>query len=196
MTTTPERISTVATDDEGTRQMFTTTPARRALALTAVLVLGACGGEADEPTDTAPAPEETTSATDTAPADEALDTEVPDLCGLFTAEDFETVTGETADTPETQEPIGAIRGSCTLSAETGFPGVMIAAYNEADREATLSMVDAEPVDDLGVAAHWDDTLGLVIPLEGKDWYLQVLATGGGADRDTSVQVAEIVLDRL
>lgn len=32
MTTTPERISTVATDDEGTRQMFTTTPARRALA--------------------------------------------------------------------------------------------------------------------------------------------------------------------
>lgn len=50
MTTTPERISTVATDDEGTRQMFTTTPARRALALTAVLVLGACGGEADEGT--------------------------------------------------------------------------------------------------------------------------------------------------
>jgi thiosulfate dehydrogenase [quinone] large subunit len=33
MTTTPERITPVATDDEGTRQMFTTTPARRALAI-------------------------------------------------------------------------------------------------------------------------------------------------------------------
>ncbi|MDO9495070.1 MAG: hypothetical protein Q7J48_05160 [Nocardioides sp.] len=167
-----------------------------ALALTAVLVLGACGGEADEPTDTAPDPEETTSATGPAPADEALDTEVPDLCGLFTAEDFETVTGETAGTPETQEPLGAIRGTCSMSAEVGFPVVMVAAYDEADREATLAMVDAEPVDDLGVEAYWDDTVGLVIPLEGKDWYLQVLALGGGADRETSVQVAEIVLDRL
>lgn len=33
MTTTPERTAAVATSDEGTRQMFTTTPARRALAV-------------------------------------------------------------------------------------------------------------------------------------------------------------------
>ena len=33
MTTTPERVATIATSDEGTRQMFTTTPARRALAV-------------------------------------------------------------------------------------------------------------------------------------------------------------------
>ncbi|MFA6300188.1 MAG: hypothetical protein WC642_13540 [Nocardioides sp.] len=167
-----------------------------ALSLTAVLVLGACGGGDDEPTDTASAPEDTTSATDTGPADEAVDTEVPDLCGLFTAEDFEAVIGEPAGPPETQEPLGAIRGTCSMSAEAGFPMVMVAAYDEADREATLAMVDAEPADDLGVEAYWDDTMGLVIPMEGKDWYLQVLSLGGGADRETSVQVAEIVLDRL
>ena len=166
-----------------------------ALALTAVLVLGACGGDG-EPTDTAPAPEATTSAADPGPADEALDTDVPDLCDLFTAEDFEAVIGEPAGTPETQEPIGAIRGTCSMSAEAGFPMVMIAAYDEADRETTLSRVEAEPIADLGVEAYWDDTMGLVIPMEGKDWYLQVLSLGGGADRETSVQVAEIVLDRL
>lgn len=73
---------------------------------------------------------------------------------------------------------------------------MIAAYNESDREATLSMVDAEPVDDLGTEAYWDETVGLVIPLEGKDWYLQVKVAGGGADRDESIEVAEVALDRL
>ena len=166
------------------------------LALAATLALGACGGDADEPTEAAPAPEETTSATDTAPADEGLDTEVPDFCALFTVEDFETLTGATAGEPEAQEPIGAIRGTCTIAAETGFPLVMIAAYNEADREATLSMVEASPVDDLGVEALWDDTLGLVIPQDGKDWYLQVMVAGSDSDRETSVKVAEIVLDRL
>jgi hypothetical protein len=167
-----------------------------ALALAAVLALAACGGGADEPTDTTQVPEGTTSATEPAPSDEAAATEVPDLCTLFTAEDFEAVTGEKAGAPEAQEPLGAIRGVCTLSAEAGFPLVMIAAYNEADRETTLSMVDAEPVDDLGVEADWGDAVGLVIPLEGKDWYLQIMATDGGADRETSVQVARIVLDRL
>ena len=73
---------------------------------------------------------------------------------------------------------------------------MLAAYNESDREATLSMVDAEQVDDLGREAYWDGTVGLVIPLEGKDWYLQIIATDGGADLASSVQVAEIALDRL
>ena len=60
----------------------------------------------------------------------------------------------------------------------------------------LEMVEAEPVDDLGTEAYWDDTVGLVIPLEGRDWYLQVLTTDGGADLETSVQVAEIALERL
>ena len=167
-----------------------------ALALALVLALGACGGDAGEPTGAAPDPEETTSATGTAPPDETLDIEVPDLCSLFTVEDFETVTGAASGEPEAQEPIGAIRGTCTISAETGFPLVMLGAYNEADREATLSMVEAEPVDDLGVEALWDDTLGLVVPQDGKDWYQQVMVAGSDDDRATSVQVAEIVLDRL
>lgn len=161
------------------------------LALAAALVLGACGDGNDEPSSSTRAAEESTSA-----SEPVLDTEVPDLCGLFTMEDFATVTGEKAGTPESQEAMGAIRGSCTMSAEAGFPLILIAAYNEADREATLSMVDAEPVDDLGVEAYWDDTIGLAIPREGKDWYLQVLVTGGGADRDASVAAARIVLDRL
>lgn len=166
------------------------------LALSAVLVLGACGGDTDEPAETAPPPEETSSATDTEPADAALDTEVPDLCALFTAEDFETLTGETAAEPEAEEATGAIRGTCTTSAETGFPMVMVAAYDEVDRETTLSMVEAEPVDDLGREAHWDDTIGLVIPIEGKDWYLQVMVAGSDDDRAVAVQAAEIALDRL
>ena len=167
-----------------------------AVAVTATLVLGACGGDTDEPTDAAPPVDETPSATETAPADAALDTEVPDLCGLFTAEDFEAVTGEQAGASEAQEPTGAIRGVCTLSAEAGFPMVMIGAYNEVDRETTLSMVDAEPVDELGRVAHWNDTMGLLIPLDGKDWYLQAMVAGSDSDRDTAIEVAEIVLDRL
>ncbi|MBK9297177.1 MAG: hypothetical protein IPN02_10170 [Candidatus Microthrix sp.] len=37
--------------------------------------------------------------------------------------------------------------------------------------------------------------GLVIPQEGKDWYLQVAVKGEDDDRAASVQVAEIALDR-
>lgn len=114
----------------------------------------------------------------------------------FTAEDFEALTGETAGEPEAEGPVGVIRGTCTISAETGFPMVLIAAYNESDRESTLSLVDAEPVDDLGVEAHWDDTLGIVVPLEGRDWYLQVMVTGAGADRDASIEAAQVALDHL
>lgn len=131
----------------------------------------------------------------TAESTEALDSEVPDLCNLFTAEDFEALTGETAGEPGSEDAVGAIRGTCTISAEAGFPLVIIAAYNESDREAALSMVDAEPVDDLGTEAYWDETVGLVIPLEGNDWYLQV-KVAGGADRDESIKVAEVALDRL
>lgn len=168
-----------------------------AVALVAVLALAGCGQDAENTDGEAPPPQETPSATESPiSGDEALDSEVPDLCSLFTAADFTAVFGEPAGEPEAQDPLGAIRGTCTTSAEAGFPLVMVAAYNESDRETTLSMVDAEPVDDLGVEAAWDDTLGLVIPQEGKDWYLQVLVSGSDDDRATSVQVAEIVLDRL
>lgn len=168
--------------------------APRLVAIALALILTGCGDDNAEQTE---APATSAGATETT-ADTAatLDTEVPDLCTLFTAEDFEAVTGETAGAPESEPDTGAIRGTCTISAEAGFPLVMLAAYNESDRETTLSMVDADPVEDLGREAYWDDTLGLVIPLDGKDWYLQVLVTDGGADLDLSVQAAQIALDRL
>lgn len=106
------------------------------------------------------------------------------------------MTGETAGESKSEEGVGAIRGSCTISAEAGFPLAMVAAYDESDREATLGMVDAEPVDGLGGEAHWDDSIGVVVPVDGKDWYLQVLVSDGGADRDASIEAAEIALDRL
>lgn len=161
-----------------------------AMALAAVLTLTGCGDDAE------PSAETVVPADETPEEFEALDTQVPDLCSLFTAEDFQAVTGETVGEPEAGDATGAIRGTCAISAETGFPLVLLAAYDESDREATLSLVEAEPVDDLGTEAYWDDTLGLVIPLEGKDWYLQVMATDAGADLATSAQVAEIALDRL
>ena len=162
--------------------------------IAAALILSACGDDADQAETPVTTATEITEAT-SAPAT-TLDSQVPDLCSLFTAEDFQTVTGETAGVPESEAGMGAIRGTCTISAAAGFPLVLIAAYNESDREATLSMVEAEPVEDLDTEAYWDDTLGLVIPLNGKDWYLQVMVTGGGADREASVRAARIALDRL
>lgn len=173
-----------------------------AVAVSALLLAGGCSDGDDDASDATSTDETTTteaatSGPDAAPEEaEVLDREVPDLCTLFTVEDFQAVTGEVAGAPESQPEVGAIRGSCSTSAEAGFPLVMVAAYNESDREATLSMVEAESVDDLGQEAYWDDTVGLVIPLEGRDWYLQVLATDGGADLESSVEVAEIVLQRL
>jgi hypothetical protein len=121
---------------------------------------------------------------------------VPDLCTLFTVEDFEALTGETAGEPEVGEPVGAIRGTCTTSAEMGFPLVMVAAYDEKDREATLAMIDAEPVDELGVPADYDETVGLLIALEGRDWYVAVTVAGSDDDRAQAIEVARLVLDRL
>jgi hypothetical protein len=167
------------------------------VALAAALVLTGCGGGSESAEETAPPASETTEPLGTeVETTEALDTEVPDLCTLFTAEDFESVTDETAGEPESDDGMGAIRGTCTISAEAGFPMVLIGAYNESDRDATMAMVDAESVDDLGTEAYWDDTVGLMVPLEGKDWYLQVMATDGGADLATSTEVARIALDRL
>jgi hypothetical protein len=165
-----------------------------AVALAAVLVLAGCGDGSEGTDETAPPAAETEQTQ--VPDTKVSDNEVPDLCSLFTTEDFQAVTGVTAGEPEAEAGVGAIRGTCTINAETGFPLVLLGAYNESDREATLAMVEAEAVDDLGMEAYWDDTLGLVVPLEGKDWYLQVMATDGGADLDTSVRVAEIVLDRI
>ncbi len=171
--------------------------AAAAVALAAALALGACGGDDGEdpgaggdPGGSAPATQEPS----TEPP--ALDSEVPDLCTLFTGEDFETLTGETAGEPEVGEPMGVIRGTCTTSAEMGFPLVMVAAYDEKDREATLAMVDAEPVDELGVPADYDDTVGLLIPLEGRDWYVTVTVAGTDDDRAQAIEVGRVVLDRL
>lgn len=165
--------------------------------LVAALALGACGGDdGDDPgaagdrSSSAPTSQEPSSP---APA---LDSEVPDLCTLFTVEDFEALTGETAAEPEVTEPVGAIRGSCATNAETGFPLVMVAAYDEKDRETTLGMVDAEPVEELGVPADYDETVGLMIPLEGRDWYIAVTVAGSEDDRAEAIEVATIVLDRL
>lgn len=173
----------------------------RAVVVAALLVLAGCGtDDGDAATDTTVPASETTAVD--APSDGAVDdgpalgSEVPDLCSLFTAEDFASVTGEVAGPAEPGEPVGAIRGTCTIGAESGFPLVMVAAYDEVDRESTIELTEAEPVDDLGQPAHWDTTIGLLIPMDGKDWYLQVLVTGGGADREASVAAAEIVLDRL
>lgn len=173
----------------------------RAVVVAALLVLAGCGGDDGDGASDATSPVTETPATD-APAGDvaegegALDSEVPDLCTLFTAEDFEAVTGEPAGAPAADEPVGAIRGACTVSAEAGFPLAMVAAYDESARESTIELAEAEPIDDLGQPAHWDDTTGLLVPIDGKDWYLQVLVTGGGADREASVAAAQIVLDRL
>ena len=164
------------------------------VALAVTLAVTACSGSGGS----SESPERTEGSTASTTAVQAtdLDTEVPDLCTLFTAEDFQAVTGETAGEPESEAATGAVRGSCTISAESGFPLVMLAAYNESDRAATLDMVEAEKVDDLGREAYWDSSIGLVIPLEGKDWYLQVAATDGGFDLDASVAVAKVALDNL
>ena len=167
-----------------------TVPRLAAVVLAAVMALSGCGG------DTESADETVAPASETPEQSEAHDTDVPDLCSLFTPEDFQALTGEKGGEPEVDEAMGALRGTCTTSAETGLPLVLIAAYNESDRQSTLDMVDAEPVDDLGTGAYWNDTLGLVIPQEGKDWYLQVAVKGEDDDRAASVQVAEIALDRL
>lgn len=170
-------------------------PRIAAVAFGAVLILASCGTDSESTDETVPA---TSAASDDTKVDgsEPLDSEVPDLCSLFTAEDFEALTGEKAGEPVADDGVGAIRGTCTISAERGFPLVMIGAYNESDREATLSLVEAEAVDDLSTEAYWDETVGLVIPLEGKDWYLQVRVADGGADREASVEAAEVALDRL
>jgi hypothetical protein len=169
-------------------------PRFTAMAVAAVLVLASCGDDA-EPT-AEPATETTTASEETTEAPGALDTEVPDLCGLLTAEDFDAVTGEAADEFDADAATGVIRGTCLISSAAGFPAVFLGAYNESDREATLAMVDSEPVDDLGTEAYWDDTLGVVVPLEGKDWYLQVKAMGSDDNRSISLQAAALVLDRL
>ncbi|MBK9297176.1 MAG: hypothetical protein IPN02_10165 [Candidatus Microthrix sp.] len=71
---------------------------------------------------------------------------MPDLCSLFTPEDFQALTGEKAGEPEVDEAMGALAAPAP-PAPKRLPPVLIAAYNESDRQSTLDMVDAEPVDD-------------------------------------------------
>lgn len=168
-------------------------------ALASALVLVGCssGGD-DEATDdgTEQVDETTTTATDAGGG--ATGGDPPDLCSLFTAEDFEAVTGETAGEPEVMAPTGAIRGTCTYGAEAGFPMVMIGAYNATDRERTLDMTESESVDGLGTEADWSDAAGLLLVVDGEDWYLQIVATGDGAgyDKEESIEAAELVLANL
>lgn len=173
-----------------------------AAVLAAVLALGGCGGDggdggdggAGTATEQSATPTEEPSGSSSAQAGEA-----PDLCELFTADDFRTLTGKPAGgPPEEGMVVGAARGGCTYSAEAGFPMVMISAYDAGDREATLSMVDSEPVAGVGAEADWADETGLLVVVDGADWYLQVVATGDGMEFDQvrSVEAAKLVLAKL
>ena len=172
-----------------------------AVALASALVLVGCssGGHDEATDDGTEQVDETTTTTATDDAGgEATGGDPPDLCSLFTAEDFEAVTGQPADEPDVMAPTGAIRGSCTYSTPTGFPMVMIGAYNASDRERTLELTESEPVEGLGAEADWADSAGLLVVVDGEDWYLQVVATGDGAgyDREESIEAAELVLANL
>lgn len=166
--------------------------------LAAVLALGGCGGDGNEPSGTSsPESSEQTAAPteDGGGSTEGVGNGDPDLCALFSAEDFETVLGEpAAGQPEEQAATGPLRGMCTYTAEESFSMVMIGAYNASDREQTLEMVESESVDGLGAEADWSPQTGLLIVVEGEDWYLQVIATGeGGYDRSRSIAAARLAL---
>ena len=167
-----------------------------AASLAVLLVLGGCGDGGDEAATDSDPPEQTTSSAATEEPDETT-SEVPDLCALLSGDDFESVTGApSAGEPESTPDTGALRGTCTWSAEAGFPMLMIGAYNLADREATLEMVDSEPVDGLGTEADWSDSTGLMIVLDGRDWYLQVFVAGTDDDKEAAFSAAEIALKNL
>jgi hypothetical protein len=171
-----------------------------ATTLTAVLVLAGCGGGSDEASDSG-TPEQTTSSAaaseSTSDAGTEAGGEVPELCSLVTAEDFRTVLGEpTVGDPESTPATGAMRGMCTWTGEVGFPALLVSAYDAADRETTLEMVDATPVEGLGAEAHWADSTGLLIAVEGADWYLQVYVAGADDDQAASEDFARIVLANL
>lgn len=136
-----------------------------AASLAALLVLGGCGDGDSETTDSDPPEQATTSTQDSGGADEASN-EVPALCTLLSADEFESVAGApSAGEPVATPATGAARGMCTWSAEAGFPMVMIGAYNASDREATLEMVDAEPVDGLEAEADWAAETGVLMVVE-------------------------------
>lgn len=73
---------------------------------------------------------------------------------------------------------------------------MIGADNASDREATLEMVDAEPVDGLEAEADWAAETGVLMVVEGQDWYLQVFAAGTDDDKAASIAAAGIVVANL
>ena len=167
-----------------------------AASLAALLVLGGCGGDGDETATESDPPEQTTSSAEAPAADETT-SEVPELCTLLGGDDFESVMGSPpGGEPESTPATGAVRGSCTWSAEAGFPMLMVGAYNATDREATLEMIDSEPVDGLGTEADWAEATGLLIVVDGQDWYLQVFAAGTDDDKAASIAAAEIVLANL
>lgn len=123
----------------------------------------------------------------------------PDLCGLLTVADFEAITGQpAAGEPTYGTPMTANRGMCTWVAKEGFALVMLAAYDAADLEVALTATGIKPVEGLGTEAHWDPKVGLLLEIADADWYLQVIATGESPefDRDRSIEVARLVLDRL
>ncbi len=172
-----------------------------------VAVLVGCGGDSgDGESSVGSQPTQPTQPTQPATSQEPTEEpsgsaagEAPDFCEVFTADDFASVTGSPAGGPPEQGLVaGAARGGCTYSGEAGFPMIMISAYDAGDREATLSMVDSEPVEGLDVEADWADETGLLVVVDGADWYFQVVATGDGMgfDQARSVEAAKIVLENL
>ena len=173
------------------------------LALISVLVLGGCGSD-EKPSDETQT-EQTEQTESDQPSESTEPTEdtgtdgPPDLCALFSAADFETVTGEqAAGEPDTQSSVGVIQSSCTYSTAGGFPMVMIGAYDASGFELTVQTLEGQPVDSLDGDAYWTQGAGIVVGLEGQDWYLQVVATDAGMDydKDMSTAGAQIVLDNL
>lgn len=164
--------------------------------MAAVLTIGGCSSDGrDDVSDYSSAP----PSGQPAPSDGQSSPSIDDLdvCALFTAEDFEAVTGAIpSGEPRSLEEGKAALGSCSYIDESGSRSVQVAAWRTSSGGFDLKPA-GEPVEDLDARAYWDEQTGLLVVIDSaEDWYLQVSASGEGNDRARSTKAARLILEKL
>lgn len=179
-----------------------------------VIVLGGCGGGSDdEATPDGETGVETTDGGDGGNGGVEADNEAEAVstdddiegCALFTADDFEAVTGVAGEATEglATLPQGVL-GICDYKAADIVPMISVTFHEASNWDDFRGQIESSGIETLpadGGETFVSDDLGLFFKPDGGSWYIQVLAMPGpesGLDMgayssDLALEVVDVVM---
>ncbi|HWL65894.1 MAG TPA: hypothetical protein VNP73_07965 [Actinomycetota bacterium] len=166
-----------------------------AAAFVALALVTSCGGGETTAPDAADVPEPVEEPTEE-PAEQDAASGSIDTCAFFSEADAKKFLGGGV-TQEAKPPQGSLLGQCDYATAEGLISVQARPDTEWDATKSTFEENSEEISGLGEDNFFNSSFGLLV-LTGEGYFIHVLSTQGGQgfDKDSSVEIAEIVLGNI